>query len=409
MIRATRREFLRASVMTSAAAALPACVNVCSSGSVPGYLKDYADLYARDPRAAAQAWFKNAKFGLFMHYGLYSIPARGEWVMLQEKIPVAEYEKFKKQFTASKFDVDFITDLACAANMKYVNLTARHHDSFSLYETAQNDYHSVASPAKRDLVGELAEACRKKGLGCFLYYSYAADWWHPYFYSNEVSAWKSARPRYEQPDPRYKFRKDEDFKHYIDFVHAQLRELLTNYGPIAGIWFDPISGYYSRPDLYPIDETYALVRRLQPQCLISFKQGATGAEDFAAPERTGESLEERIRKTMGDASAAIAAKAWAANKSKWSEICDTLQPRVWGYKKDDDGKHLNADETLARLGAALTGRCNLLMNTGPMTEGDIHPDDIATLREVGRRIRADGWPEGGAAPSRGAHPAPDIS
>ncbi len=390
----SRRQFLQASAATGAAVMLPG--SSPAAAPVPVHLKDHADLFARDPRAASRAWFETARFGLFMHYGLYAIPGRGEWVMLKEKIPVAEYEKFKAQFTASKFDADFITDLACAAGMKYVNITARHHDSFCLFETAQNDYHAKASPAKRDLVGELAESCRKKGLGFFLYYSYALDWRHPYYYGNDVSKWKSARPAYATPEPSYKFAKDADFRHYIDFVHAQIRELLTNYGPVAGLWFDPIFGYYSRPDLFPIGETYAMIRELQPHCLISFKQGATGTEDFAAPERTGKSLEDRVRKVVGEESAQIAAKAWASNKDKWNEICDTLQPHVWGYSKGDDGKHLDAAETLNRLGAANAARCNLLMNTGPLPEGDIHPDDVATLRECGRRIRADGWPKGGA-------------
>lgn len=167
-------------------------------------------------------------------------------------------------------------------------------------------------------------------------------------------------------------------------------------------------GYYSRPDLFPIEETYALVRRLQPHCLISFKQGATGTEDFAAPERTGQSLEERVRKLVGDDAARVAARAWAANKDKWNEICDTLQPHAWGYVKDDDGKHLDAAETLRRLGAANAARCNLLMNTGPLPEGDIHGDDAATLRECGRRIRAEGWPPGTPAAAGAGRPAPDI-
>lgn len=403
-----RRQFLQATAAAGAAAAWPVLSRAATAAPVPAHLKDHADLYARDPRAASLAWFQAARFGLFMHYGLYAIPGRGEWVMLKEKIPVAEYEKFKARFTASKFDADFITDLACAAQMRYVNLTARHHDSFCLFETAQNDYHAKASPAKRDLVGELAESCRKKGLGLFLYYSYALDWRHPYYYGNDASnSWNKARPAYAVPDPTYKFAKDEDFRHYIDFVHAQIRELLTNYGPLAGLWFDPILGYYARPDLFPIDDTYAMVRKLQPHCMISFKQGATGTEDFAAPERTGDSLEESARKIVGESSARIAAKAWASNRSKWNEICDTLQPYAWGYSQGDDGKHLDADETLRRLGNAYAARCNLLMNTGPLPEGDIHPADVATLRECGRRIRADGWPAGTAPqkPKKDGEPA----
>ena len=211
-------------------------------------------------------WFEKARFGLFMHYGIYSVPGRGEWVQLQEAIPVAEYAKLKEQFKADKFDVDFITDLALEAGMKYVNLTSRHHDSFCLFKTQQTGFQSLNSPAKRDLIGELTEACHKKGLGVFYYYSYALDWKHPYFYSLAAGEpiWDAARPDYKQSQPEYKWQKDEDFRRYVDFVHAQIRELLTQYGPVCGLWFDPIMGYYARPDLFPIEETYALVRKLQP-------------------------------------------------------------------------------------------------------------------------------------------------
>ncbi|HOD80621.1 MAG: Alpha-L-fucosidase [Planctomycetes bacterium ADurb.Bin126] len=385
-----RRTFLKTTAAAAAGLSLRAARGADAPASVPSYLKDHAELYARDPRAAALAWFKAARFGLFMHYGLYSILGRGEWVMFREAIPVAEYEKLKDQFRPDKFDADFITDMALDAGMRYVNLTARHHDSFCLFASKHSDYTSPAGSAKRDLVGELAEQCRKKGLGLFLYYSYALDWRHPYFYTRKFNP--IARPAYKHDEPRYLWQKDEDFARYIEFVHGQITELLINYGPLAGIWFDPIMGYYARPDLFPIHETYAMIRRLQPQTLISFKQGATGTEDFAAPERTGQSLADRVRKQYGQDKAKVAADAWQANKNKHNEICDTLQPHVWGYKKDDDGKHLDADETLRRLGLAFGQDCNLLMNTGPLADGSIHQVDVKTLREVGRRIKQAGWP-----------------
>lgn len=345
--------------------------------SVPSYLTGYENQYQDDPRAAATEWFRDAKFGLFMHYGVYSLLGRGEWVMYRDRIPVAEYVKLKQRFVAKNFDVDFITDLALDAGMKYVNLTSRHHDSFSLFHTRQNDYHSVDASCGRDLVGELVEACREKGLGCFLYYSYAADWKHPYFYPRDYG-WKAARPAYEEPQPEYKYEKPEDFKHYLDFVHAQLRELLTGYGPVTGIWLDPIMGYYLAPELFPIEKTYGLIRSLQPQCLISFKQGASGDEDFAAPERKGHAL---------DRGGEVAKQAWEKNRGKPLEICDTLQPRFWGYAKAADGKHRNADEVMQMLANAEQQGANLLLNTGPLPDGSIPPADVKTLREVGRRLR----------------------
>jgi alpha-L-fucosidase len=355
---------------------------------VPSYLSDYTHLFQRDPHAAALAWFKDARFGLFMHYGLYSLLGRHEWVMYREAIRLADYEPLQNRFTAAEFDTDFITDLALEASMRYVNLTTRHHDSFCLFDSGVSDYTSVHSPAQRDLVGELAEQCAQKGLGLFLYYSYALDWRHPYFYSRDV--FEMARPDYREPEPRYKWEKDEDFQHYIDFVHAQIRELLTGYGPLAGMWFDPIMGYYARPDLFPIDETYAMIRALQPQALIVFKQGATGTEDFASPEREGRSLADRVRERIGPEAAAVAEHAWQGNKNKHNEICDTLQPGAWGYTIDDDGAHRGPDEVIAMLSSAQERGFNLLLNTGPLPGGGIHPEDVATLREVGRRLRGNG-------------------
>lgn len=363
-----RRTFFRALASTGAAAFTPA-LPAPAATRFPG-----------KSRAETLAWFTQAKFGLFMHYGVYSLPGRGEWVMLREAIPVAEYSQLKDRFTAANFNAEAICDLALAAGMRYVNITARHHDSFCLFKTNQTDFNSVNSPARRDLVGELAAACRKKGLGLFLYYSYALDWRHPYFYSREAGGtmFPFARPDYKTPEPSYKFQKNEDFRRYIDFVHAQLKEILTQYGPLCGLWFDPILAYYARPDLFPIEETYALVRKLQPGCLICFKQGANGDEDFVAPERTMQA-----HRRGGE----LALKVWEKNRGKRGEICDTLQPGIWGYRKDDDGKHRTPDEVIKMLDEAESKNANLLLNTGPLPDGSIHKEDVATLREVGKRLR----------------------
>ena len=389
----TRRDFIK---LTSAGAlALAGCSQVFNSDPpIPSYLKAYEDLYRKDPRQAAQKWFQEARFGLFMHYGLYSQLGRHEWVQLREKIPLETYTLLQKTFTAADFDPDFITDLARAAEMKYITITSKHHEGFCLFKTDQHDYHALAAPAQRDLIGELAAACQKKGLGLFLYYSYAADWWHPWFYSRNAG-WGSARPAYPTEPAQYLWRKDEDFKKYVDYVHAQLRELLTQYGPLAGIWFDPIMGFYARPDLFPMTETYDLIRRLQPQTLISFKQGATGTEDFAAPERAAGSFYERIKKQYPK-NAEIARIAWEGNKDKHNENCDTLQPHGWGYIAKDDGKHKSPDQVMAVLQTAAQQRRNLLLNTGPLPQGGIHREDVATLRAVGERLRKQGFPALGA-------------
>jgi alpha-L-fucosidase len=344
---------------------------------VPSYLKDYSKEYRADPRKANLKWFTDAGYGLFIHYGLYSNLGRGEWVQLNDTIPVAEYAKLKDIFTAEKFDADFITDLVLDAGMKYITITSKHHDGFCLFKTTQTDFNSLSSPCGRDLIGELYQASERKGIGLFLYYSYGVDWKHPYAYEYDPK-WRGSRPAYKEPQPEYKYAKPEDFKIYIDFAHAQLKELLTQYPNIAGIWLDPIVGYYSKPELFPIDSTYKLIRSLSPHALISFKQGANGEEDFRAPERNA---------------AAIKSNQWPAaliaeeeNRNKPVEICNTLQKSAWGYNKSEDGKHKTSEEVLKILEDARTRGANLLLNTGPKGDGSIPEEDVITLREAGKKL-----------------------
>ena len=371
----SRRDF----IATAGAAALVATAGTARLAAaakpptVPSYLKGYEAAYATNPRAAAIQWFREAKFGLFLHYGLYSLEARHEWLQLREKISVADYAKFKARFTAAKFDADAITDLALAAQMRYVNLTTRHHDSFCLFATKQTDFHSVNSPARRDLVGELAAACARKGLGLCLYYSHGRDWRHPHAPNND--AWKgSARPLYDSPEPTYATGAAHNFQQYLDFMTAQITELLTHYGPIAAIWLDgiavPLSGDRTR---FKCQELYDHIHRQQPQVLVSYKQGLLGTEDFFAPEH----------------------KAITNPSGKPMEICSTLQDKSWGYHATN--RNLTTDEAWAKLVAARQGNANLLLNTGPMPDGSIPPVHARVLREMGDRIRRDGFPAAGGS------------
>lgn len=346
---------------------------------VPNYLKAYSSEYKQNPRQANMKWFTEAKFGMFITYGLYSQLGKGEWVQLQDTVPLEEYVKLKDTFTAADFDAKAIVDLAKKAGMKYITITSKHHEGFCLFNTRQTDYCSVKSPAKRDLIGELAKECDREGLGLFLYYSYAADWHHPYFFSRDE--WNNARPAYKTTPKEYKYRKPKDFKKYVAYVHAQLKEILTQYPTIAGIWFDPIMGVYSNPDAFPIDETYALIRSLSPHALISFKQGANGDEDFMAPERGG-----GARVGGGNP---LAQKVYELNKDKPKEVCNTMQPHIkgvkgatWGYNKTADGHHLKVDDVKKLLEDAETNGYNLLLNVGPLPDGAIHPEDIETLSHL---------------------------
>lgn len=368
----TRRDFISMLGKTSAAAVTLSAWNTradSATTAVPSYLKDYADLYRNDPRSAALRWFREARFGLFLHYGLYSLEGRHEWLQYREKIPVATYARLKERFAAAKFDADFITDLALAAQMRYVNLTTRHHDGFCLFATRQTDFNSVNSPARRDLVAELAVACQKKGLGLCLYYSHGRDWRHPHAPNNDD--WGgSARPAYNPPESNYATGKNHDLGKYLDFMRAQITELLTNYGSIAAIWLDGIGVPLSHKDRlneWHLPELLAHIRSLQPQVLVSYKQGLTGTEDFLAPERK---FDQKSARPL--------------------ELCDTLQPHGWGYMKEDDGKHKTTDQVLGMLAKARSLPANLLLNTGPLPDGSIHAEDLQTLREVGRRLRERG-------------------
>ncbi|WP_144058984.1 alpha-L-fucosidase [Rhodopirellula sp. SWK7] len=365
----TRRDFLTASVAGTAAfvsAKSASAGTAVANGPVPSYLADVADLYADNPRKAALEWFRNAQFGLFIHYGLYSLLGRHEWVMIKEKIRVKEYAKLANRFTAKNFDADFITDMALDAGMKYINITTRHHDSFCLFDSKYTDFKSTNTPAKRDLVGELADQCQAKGLGFYLYYSHGRDWRHPHAPNN--SGWGgSARPKYDPPEEYYTTGDDHDLQIYVEFMKNQITELLTNYGPIGGIWLDGHATPASRRAKmheFKLQELYDHIHSLQPQVLVSYKQGLLGTEDFKAPERH-----------------------WKGKSDVPLEICDTLQPHGWGYMKTDDGKHKTADQVMKMLATAKEMKANLLLNTGPLPDGSIHPEDQATLKEVGKRLR----------------------
>jgi alpha-L-fucosidase len=328
----TRRDLLKTAAL--AAPALPAAV------PVPSYLRGYQSLYRSNPHAAALQWFQAARYGLFMHYTLASLFRRGKEDVQGRHI---DWKQVQKKFTADKFDADFITGLAREAGMRYVNLTTRHIGDMCLFRTAQSDFTSLNSPARRDLVGEMADACRNKGLGFFLY----------------------CPPDVARTDPPHLARN-----------HAQLRELLTQYGPVAGIWLDGIAYYYRNPELYTrLGETFALIRSLQPQCLISFKNGATGDEDFLAPEHF-------LHPAKG-----TPPELWEKLRRKPVEECTTMQTNPKAWINDEDATHMTAAEVVANVKQRLDLHHNLLLNTGLRGDGSVHPLDVRALRESGPQVR----------------------
>ena len=345
---------------------------------IPSYLQGYDVLYRENPRTAALRWFREARYGLFLHYGLYSLLGRHEWVQLRENIPVAEYEKLTARFTAERFDAEAIAAFAEASGMRYVNLTTRHHDSFCLFATAETPFQSLKCPAGRDLVGELAAACARHGLGLFLYYSHGRDWRHPHAPNNDEWGGQ-ARPRYEPPEPSYAYGENHDLDHYLEFIERQITELLTQYGPIAGIWLDgiavPRSGDATR---FRCQDLYDRIHALQPQVLVSYKQGLLGTEDFVAPEH----------QSIG-------------HLEKPGEVCTTMIPSgryrgevgvFWGYSAAAQGKHKTADEVWEAVREARSHGYNLLLNTGPLPDGSLDAEDVDVLLAVAERLRREGFP-----------------
>jgi alpha-L-fucosidase len=369
----SRKEFIQAALASSLAGFGHAGLEVglCAAetadppAEIPSYLKSHEATFRKDPRAAAIEWLVKSRWGLFVHYSLHSLRgitakqaaaqkrlSKEDWKKLKQGT-AEEYARLEPLFTARRFDADFITDLALEAQMGYINFTTRHLGDMYMFRTAQSKFTSLNSPARRDLVAELAEQCQKKALGLFLY----------------------CPPDVARTEPQATF----------DRNMAVVKELLTQYGPVAGIWLDGIGSYYEEPQSYSrLGEIYKLIRSLQPQCLISFKQG-TGVEDFVAPEG--------LMHTKSDA---IAQDAWRKMNGKPGDICTNLQtaPPAWLYMEGCE--HLNSDQVLQLLADAFAQKANLTINTGPLPDGSIHPDDVKALREAGAHIRKNGFP----APAR---------
>ncbi|BDF45791.1 hypothetical protein CE91St56_29140 [Lachnospiraceae bacterium] len=354
----------------------------------PKYLLPYEELWKKDPHAANLEWFRNARYGLFMHYGLYSMLHKKEWVLYREQIPLKEYEALKEAFTAHNFDADKITDLAIAAGMKYITITACHHEGFCLWDSKIEPFNSMNSPAKRDLIRELSEACERKGLGFFVYYTFMLNWRYPYFIENSI--FEYARPRYKEKEPRYQDNGKESFSKYLNYIEAVIDELLSNYS-VTGIWFDIIVAWYILGEEYiPIEQIYENIRKKHPEVLISWKQGATGTEDFASPEQNFHDMTEDIRKQYGDAAAMRARRGFEGNRHKHNEICATIQRMGWGFNPLSEDK--SVDELYQLLGHAAAHDCNLLLNVGPMADGGIHPRHKRLLLDLAEKIKREGFP-----------------
>ncbi len=328
-----RRKFLQYSGLGSLTAL--ATGSACSSpngqaSDTPLFLTGHHEVYVADPRQAALDWFRQAKLGLSVRYGVYAQLERGDYVQFEEKIRPREYAKLKETFNADHFDAGRITDLAIESGAAYVNFSARAPDGFCLFRTNTTAFCSLNSPARRDLVGEMADACRTRGLGLFLSYSYALDWNHPFFYSRDSVQldWPYARPAYDELPPEYRLEREEDFLFYLKFIDEQLAEILYRYEPLAGLSLYPTMGYYSRPDLFMIEQSYERVREAAPGLLIGFGEGRQRSRRFhdacrrARPEPFGRrssrgGMGSEPRQAQGNSSPTAARRMGVRSSSRW--------------------------------------------------------------------------------------------
>ena len=209
---------------------------------------------ASGANAVAKRWFEDAKFGLFVHWGVYSLLGKGEWVMNNDKLPISEYQKLPPRFNPVKFDADEWVRLAKAAGMKYITITSKHHDGFCMYDSSLTGYDIVdATPYGKDPMKALATACHKQGIKLFFYYS-LLDWHHPDYFPRGKTGQTAGREE------------KGDWKTYVAYYQGQVRELCSNYGEIGGIWFD---GWWDRPEAdWDLAGTYRIIHELQPGALV---------------------------------------------------------------------------------------------------------------------------------------------
>jgi alpha-L-fucosidase len=316
-------------------------------------------------------WFTEARFGMFIHWGIYAVPGRGEWVKSQEKIPDEVYDRYFEEFDPDMYDPKKWAKLAKKAGMKYAVLTTKHHDGFCLFDSAFTDYKATNTKAGRDLVREYVDAFRAEGLKIGFYYS-LLDWHHP-DYPHMTDRHHPMRGNPDYPD------EGRNFDRYLDYLHNQVRELCTNYGKIDIIWFD-FSYADMRGEKWRATELVNMVRELQPGILIDNRLEGSGSEqgslmtgdplpyhgDFACPEQ--------IIPPRGLVDAKGKDVVW--------EACVTMNNH-WGYCRTD-GYFKPASMVIKKLVECVSKGGNLLLNVGPDARGRIPDESVKILKEVGR-------------------------
>ncbi|MBK9745269.1 MAG: alpha-L-fucosidase [Chloroflexi bacterium] len=311
-------------------------------------------------------WFQDVRFGMFIHWGLYAILGIEEWVMHTRRIPVPEYEMLVGQFNPTKFNADEWVSIAADAGQKYMVITSRHHDGFSMYDTALSEYKVTNTPFGRDPIRELADAVARRGDIKLGFYSSLLDWHHP----------------------AYRFRQESGlaWSDYLEFLHGQVRELCTNYGEIACMWFDGDWPHHKLDESnmhflpggsFEYERLYGMIHTLQPDAVVinNRHEAPLPGEDIQGFEQDLPGMNTAGFNTTQAYDLPV-------------EVCMTINDH-WGYSSADRNTKLprRLVELLAR--SASVG-ANYLLNVGPTAEGQIVPLHAARLRSVGAWLRVNG-------------------
>jgi alpha-L-fucosidase len=312
----------------------------------------------------ARRWFQDAKFGLFVHWGVYSVLGDGEWVMNNRKTSVSEYEKLPAQFNPTEFDPAEWVALVKAAGMKYITITSKHHDGFAMFDSKISDWDIVdRTPYNKDVLKMLADECHKQGIKIFFYYS-QLDWRHPDYFPRGRTGVTAGRPE------------SGDWFKYIDYMDGQLKELLTNYGAIGGIWFD---GMWDRPKAeWRFEQTYKLIHSLQPAALV-------GSNHHLKPF-PGEDFQMFEKDLPGQKTAGFNSESEVGDLPL--ETCETING-AWGYNANDK-RFKSTKDLIHYLVKAAGYNANFLLNVGPTPSGKIQPEFADRLKQVGAWLEKNG-------------------
>ncbi|MBO5018365.1 MAG: alpha-L-fucosidase [Alistipes sp.] len=327
---------------------------VVASASAQSYVPTEENLQSRKE-------FAEDRFGIFIHWGIYSMFAQGEWYLQNAGLNRDEYAKAADAFYPHRFNAAEWVSAVKASGAKYICITTRHHDSFSMWDTAESDYNIVdATPFGRDIIKELAEECQKQDIALHLYYSHA-DWSR-----DEYPRGRTAKTVTGRDESKI------NWAEYYGFMNRQITELLTNYGPIRAIWFD---GWWDHdedatPFDWQLDEQYALVHSLQPACLVANNHHQVPFE--------GEDIQIFERDLPGENTHGLSGQAISRLPL---ETCQTMNG-MWGYKVID--QNYKSTETLVRYLVSAAGKGgNLLLNVGPQPNGELPAVAVERMKEMG--------------------------